>query len=523
MNEQNRPADETGKPMGHDGLDQGGRPSSASSVPASQHPGQPTTPAIGPAAPVAGQPTQPGQPTQLGQPTQPGQPAQAAQPYPGTPFPTQQFPQQPFPHQPFPGQPGTAQPGTAQPGAGQPAGAYPGGPHVPSQPAFAGQHGAPQFASGAFGPQPRRAGRARLVVAGLLIGAVVGGGAGAGVVALTDGNGSGSLASASAQSVVIKDPQTATTSTAAAAKAAPSVVTIYVAGGQSSGSGSGIVLSADGFVLTNNHVVTLDSSTTTANVQVRTADGKLYDATVVGTDPTTDLAVVKLTDARGLTPATFADSSKVQVGDVAVAIGSPLGLTNTVTDGIISATNRSVATGSDTDQTVIEALQTDAAINPGNSGGALVNAAGEVIGVNSAIASVAAADVPGQQSTQSGNIGVGFAIPSNTAKRISEEIIASGKASHALLGVSTATAADQQNAAVGVGAQVRAVTADSAAAQAGLQPGDVITSIDGKPVISSTDLTAAVRSDEPGQKVTLGVQRGDDAITVDVTLGTATS
>jgi putative serine protease PepD len=458
-----------------------------------------------------------------GQPGQPGQPGQAGQPYSAAPFPTQQFPQQPFP-----GAPGTGQPGTGQPGTGQPTGTYPGAQHVPGQPTSAGQqHGAPQFAGGAFGPapapQPRRAGRARLVVAGLLIGAVVGGGAGAGVVALTDGNDSGPLASAAAQSVVIKDPQTATTSTAAAAKAAPSVVTIYVAAGQSSGSGSGIVLSADGYVLTNDHVVTLDSSTATANVQVRTADGKLYDATVVGTDPTTDLAVVKLSDASGLTPATFADSSKVQVGDVAVAIGSPLGLSNTVTDGIISAVDRSVATGSDTDQTVIEALQTDAAINPGNSGGALVDAAGEVIGDNSAIASVATADLPGQQSTQSGNIGVGFAIPSNTAKRISDEIIATGKATHALLGVSTATAADDQNAAVGVGAQVRAVTADSAAAGAGLQAGDVIVSIDGKPVTTSTDLTAAVRSHEPGQEVTLGVQRGGDEISVDVTLGTAAS
>ena len=150
---------------------------------------------------------------------------------------------------------------------------------------------------------------------------------------------------------------------------------------------------------------------------MRTSDGTLYDAEVVGTDPSSDIAVVKLADAEGLTPATFADSDDVQVGDVAVAIGAPLGLSNTVTDGIVSATGRAVQTGStQSDATVIDAIQTDAAINPGNSGGALVNGAGEVIGINTAIATVATGSVGGE--AQSGNIGVGFAIPSNTAKRI---------------------------------------------------------------------------------------------------------
>ena len=191
-------------------------------------------------------------------------------------------------------------------------------------------------------------------------------------------------------------------------------------------------------MLTNNHVVTLDSSGA-GTVQVRTADGTLYDAKIVGTDPSSDLAVVKLDGVNGLTPATFADSNKVQVGDVAVAIGAPLGLSNTVTDGIISATGRAVATGStQNDSTVIDAIQTDAAINPGNSGGALVNGAGEVIGINTAIATVASG-TPGGQS-QSGNIGVGFAIPSNTADRIAKELIENGKATRAFLGVSARTA-----------------------------------------------------------------------------------
>lgn len=367
----------------------------------------------------------------------------------------------------------------------------------------------------------RRAGRWRLGVAGLVAGALIGGGAGAGVVSLVDGQSGTATPAAAAQNVVITDPQTATSATAAAAKAAPSVVTLYVTGSSGGGSGSGVVLTDDGYVLTNNHVVTLDSSTSSASVQVRTADGTLYDATVVGTDPTSDLAVVKLTDASGLVPATFANSDDVQVGDLAVAIGAPLGLSNTVTDGIVSATERAVATGSDTNRAVINAIQTDAAINPGNSGGALVDAAGEVIGINSAIASVATADIPGQQSGQSGNIGVGFAIPSNTAKRVADEIIANGTARYALLGVSAQTASE--NANVGEGAQVAQVTSGGPADQAGIEVGDVITAVGDRAITTSTELTAEVRSAAPGDQVTLTVRRGDSTSTLDVTLGTATS
>jgi putative serine protease PepD len=371
-------------------------------------------------------------------------------------------------------------------------------------------------------PPARRTGRTRIAIAGLVAGAVIGGGAGAGVVALVDDGGTSPTAAAAAQNVVIKDPETATTATAAAAKAAPSVVTIYVTNSSGAGSGSGVVLTDDGYVLTNNHVVTLDS-TGTGTVQVRTADGTLYDATVVGTDASSDLAVVKLQGASGLTPATFADSDKVQVGDVAVAIGAPLGLSNTVTDGIVSATNRAVETGStQNDSTVIDAIQTDAAINPGNSGGALVNGAGEVIGINTAIASVAS-DTAGSQSEQSGNIGVGFAIPSNTAKRIADQIMQTGTANHAVLGVSAQTAADGSNSEVGTGAQVVQVQSGGAAADAGIQTGDVITAVGDRVVTTSTELTAAVRSAAPGSQVTLTIRRGDQTQTVDVTLGTTTS
>jgi putative serine protease PepD len=346
-------------------------------------------------------------------------------------------------------------------------------------------------------------------------GALIGGGAGAGVAALVDDPGSSGGTSTTAQNVVIENPETATTATAAAAKAAPSVVTVYVSSASSSGSGSGVVLTDDGYVLTNNHVVAEAGSGT---VQVRTSDGTLYDATIVGTDPASDLAVLRLENAEDLTPATFADSDDVQVGDVAVAIGAPLGLSNTVTDGIISATDRAVATGSTQDDaTVLDALQTDAAINPGNSGGALVNAAGEVIGINTAIATVASG-VPGGQS-QSGNIGVGFAIPSNTAERIAKEIIQTGSATRAFLGVRAQNATDGENRSVGTGAEVVSVEPGSAAAEAGLQPGDVVTAVGDRPVTTSTELTAAIRSKAPGEDVELTVRRGDQTRTAEVTLG----
>jgi putative serine protease PepD len=375
---------------------------------------------------------------------------------------------------------------------------------------------APHPGATAYAPAaaPRRAGRWRLGVAGLVAGALIGGGAGAGTAMLLDDDRSVGASAPPGQQVVITDPETATTATAAAAKAAPSVVTLYVSGSSGSGSGSGVVLTEDGYVLTNSHVVSEPGGG--AAVQVRIADGTLYDAEIVGTDPTADVAVVKLDGASGLTPATFADSDEVQVGDVAVAIGAPLGLPNTVTDGIVSATNRAVNLGSTgDDNTVIDAIQTDAAINPGNSGGALVNGAGEVIGINTAIASVAGAQ---GGADQSGNIGVGFAIPGNTAKRIATELIEDGEAQRALLGVS-ATTEGENGSAVGAGARVASVQPGSPAADAGLQPGDVVTAIDDRPVTSSTELTAAVRSRQPGDEVSLTVQRNGGTRTVQVTLG----
>ncbi|MGY1724625.1 S1C family serine protease [Blastococcus sp. SYSU DS0533] len=364
---------------------------------------------------------------------------------------------------------------------------------------------------------PRRGSRLRIGLAGLVAGALIGGGAGAGVVTLLDEPAAGTGSPASAQSVTIQNPDRATTATAAAAKAAPSVVTVYVSSGSGAGSGSGVVLTADGYVLTNNHVVA-DGASGNGSVQVRTSDGTLYDAQIVGTDPAFDLAVLRLDGAQDLVPATFADSDEVQIGDVAVAIGAPLGLSNTVTDGIISATGRAVATGSTQDDaTVLDAIQTDAAINPGNSGGALVDGAGEVIGINTAIATVASG-TPGGQG-QSGNIGVGFAIPGNTAQRVAQEIIETGTATRAYLGVRAGTAADDQNREVGTGAEVATVEPGSAAEEAGLQVGDVVTAVGQRPITTSTELTAAIRSRTPGETVELTVRRGADTRTIEVTLG----
>ncbi|MGY2064641.1 S1C family serine protease [Blastococcus sp. SYSU DS0619] len=392
----------------------------------------------------------------------------------------------------------------------------------PTYPGYGGLPTATPPAPATEQPAARRGGRLRIGLVGLVAGALIGGGAGAGVTALLDEPVGTTGASASAQSVTIENPERATTATAAAAKAAPSVVTVYVTTATSAGSGSGVVLTADGYVITNNHVVAADGAGS-GTVQVRTADGTLYDAEIVGTDSSFDLAVLRLEGADDLVPATFADSDEVQVGDIAVAIGAPLGLSNTVTDGIISATGRAVATGSTQDDatvldaTVLDAIQTDAAINPGNSGGALVDGAGEVIGINTAIATVASS-APGSQS-QSGNIGVGFAIPGNTAQRVAQEIIQTGTASRAFLGVTASTAADDQNREVGTGAEVVTVEPGSAAEEAGLQAGDVVTAVGDRPITTSTELTAAIRSRTPGETVELTVRRGLETRTVDVTLG----
>ena len=261
--------------------------------------------------------------------------------------------------------------------------------------------------------------------------------------------------------------------------------------------GSGFVYDSKGDVVTNQHVV--DGAT---SITVTFADGKTASAKVVGTDPSTDVAVIKVdTPKSELHPLTFADSGAVQVGDGVVAIGSPFGLEETVTTGIVSALDRTI--DAPNNFTISGAIQTDAAINHGNSGGPLLNSAGQVIGINSQI-----------ESDSGGNDGVGFAIPSNSVRRVAQELIASGKVSHAYLGVQLTDASG------GAGATVAQTVSGGPGADAGLRSGDVVTAIDGKAIDASDALVAAVDSHKPGDQVTLTVKRGGDTSQVKVKLGT---
>lgn len=275
----------------------------------------------------------------------------------------------------------------------------------------------------------------------------------------------------------------------------PSVVQIQMSSlGGASGSGSGIVISEDGYILTNNHVAAAGQQ---GELVARLNDGRVAPLEVVGTAPWADLAVVKA-DATGLKPAKLGDSENVQVGSQVVAIGSPFGLSGTVTSGIISATDRPVRAGGESgnQSTVLNALQTDAAINPGNSGGPLVNMNGQVIGINSAIYS------PSSASGQGGSVGLGFAIPVDKAKRIGKQLIEDGSATKTTLGVKISSTRGA------TGAAVVEVVPNSPAASANLKRGDVITKVNDRTVTSPDELIAAVRSHAPGTKVTLTVTDG---------------
>ncbi|MFC8600395.1 trypsin-like peptidase domain-containing protein [Isoptericola sp. NPDC057191] len=296
---------------------------------------------------------------------------------------------------------------------------------------------------------------------------------------------------------------------------APSVVAIQVQSQAGGAEGSGVVYDDKGHILTNNHVV---SGAQDDTVQVTLSDGRLYEATIVGTDPTTDLAVVQLKNPPDdLKPASFGTADDVTVGDAVLAVGNPLGLANTATTGIVSALDRPVsATGEDgSTQVVTNAIQIDAAINPGNSGGPLFNAQGQVIGITSSIATLSGGM---SGSSQSGSIGLGFAIPVDLAKNIADQLIKDGTAQHAFLGVTmqdtTVTADDVTRR----GAKVIDVSSGSPAADAGLQSGDVIVAIDDDAVNGAESLTAYVREKAADQKVTLTYVRDGKTQTVDVTL-----
>ena len=272
----------------------------------------------------------------------------------------------------------------------------------------------------------------------------------------------------------------------------PAVVSIDNQAGTSETSGSGVVISADGKVVTNNHVVAGNGKLT-----VSFSDGSVSNAAVVGADPITDLAVIQ-TDKRGLKPLSFADSGKLTVGQEVVAVGAPLGLAGTVTSGIVSALNRPVATsGKDSDQaTVIDAVQTDAAINPGNSGGALVDMTGRLVGINSSIATLGGSKATGQQG---GSIGLGFAIPSNQVQRISKELMDSGSATHAAVGITV----DPRASVSRPGALVVDVSATGGFGRAGIPKGALVTKVDDLNITDGYGLIGAVRAYPPGATVTV--------------------
>ncbi|MDY7528513.1 MULTISPECIES: S1C family serine protease [Cryobacterium] len=429
---------------------------------------------------------------------------------------------------------------------------------------YAPQGGGPNGPTGpSSAPHPKDPARRRAglsLVAALAIGALIGGASGAGVMALLSGgqgNGTPVSQAQGSSTVVVNNTESVNQITAATAKAMPSVVTINATSGTSGGTGSGVVLTSDGYVLTNTHVVTLDGASADATLEVTASDGKVYKATIVGTDPISDLAVVKLTDASGLTPINWADSSKLNVGDTTIAIGAPLGLSGTVTDGIVSALNRSISiassaapttdtpdttapstdnpyfwnfdlpnkdgsaqstTPSTTSSISLSVIQTDAAINPGNSGGALLNSKGELIGINVAIANAGGSSSSG---TAAGSIGVGFSIPSNLAKRVSDELIANGKATHGLLGASITSATSDTSSTVG--ALVSEVSSGGAAEKAGLKKGDVVTKFNGVPITDAKDLTAQVRVLAAGATADLVYVRDGKSYTVTVTVGELSS
>jgi len=277
----------------------------------------------------------------------------------------------------------------------------------------------------------------------------------------------------------------------------PSVVSINTRTVNGGGSGSGFVIDSSGYILTNNHVIS-DAAQSGGKIEVSLNDGSTYIGKVIGRDASFDLAVLKI-DATGLKALQFGDSDKIAVGDAVIAIGSPLGLSGTVTTGIISAKDRAVTTGdSSTESSFINALQTDAAINPGNSGGPLVDATGAVIGINSAIASLGS-------SWQAGSIGLGFAIPINQGRKIADQLIKFGVATYPIVGISL------DSNYTGVGAQIsksgNGILPGSPAQKAGLKGGDIIIEIDGKKINTPEELVVSVRSKNVGDRVTLVFMR----------------
>ncbi|MGW0773323.1 trypsin-like peptidase domain-containing protein [Streptomyces sp. NPDC002835] len=372
-------------------------------------------------------------------------------------------------------------------------------------------------------PAPRKRRRGPLLVGALVL-ALVSGGVGGAVGAYVERNGGVTrieLPQAAPESVDRAPDSVA----GIAARALPSVVTLHVSGDTEQGTGTGFVLDEQGHILTNNHVV--DPAGTSGDISITFSGGETAKATLVGKDSGYDLAVVKVTGVDGLKPLPLGNSENVRVGDPVVAIGAPFDLQNTVTSGIISAKERPITAGGEkgdgSDISYVDALQTDAPINPGNSGGPLVDSQARVIGINSAIR---AADTgAGPDGGQAGSIGLGFAIPINQGKRVAEELISTGRATHPVIGVSLDMRFTGDGARVGEKGQddSPAVTPGGPAAEAGVKPGDVITKVDGRRVHSGEELIVKIRAHRPGDELELTLRRGGDERTLTLVLGSADS
>jgi putative serine protease PepD len=363
-----------------------------------------------------------------------------------------------------------------------------------------------RYAASPAAPPTRRGGLG-LVAATALVAGLLGGGVGAVGVTLLDDD---TVSTGTSEPLPVDAAPLSVDNTSVVAVAdqlLPSVVQIKVAGGGEQGTGSGFVLDEDGHVVTNNHVVEVAADG--GQISVVLDGGEEREATIVGRSPSYDLAVIAV-DGDGLVPASIGSSAQLRVGEPVVAIGSPLGLTSTVTTGIVSALSRPVTAGGEGEASYISAIQTDAAINPGNSGGPLVDLAGQVIGVNSAIATI------GGGGGQAGNIGVGFAIPIDQVRLTVQQLLDDGEAQYPVIGASVSTQVDS-------GAAILRVEDDSPAEDAGLEPDDVITEVDGVPVSDGVELIVAIRGHRPGDEVALVYERGGDrretTVVLDGTVG----
>ena len=401
----------------------------------------------------------------------------------------------------------------------------PGQPYAPAQP-FAAGSGGPSGPTGPLDPGGPRTtsvpGGSRrssgVVVTAALMAGVLGGVGGAAAWGAVDDDQGGGVSTAQ---TLAADAGAASLGSQGVEKVAaavlPSVVKISERTAQGSGSGSGVILSSDGQILTNNHVV----ADAVGDLTVSFNDGTTAPATVVGTDPLTDLAVIQARGVSGLDTASLGSSDDVKVGEQVVAVGSPFGLESTVTSGIVSALDRPVDTGSSGEGSVFPAIQTDAAINPGNSGGALVDLAGDLVGINSAIRTTGST-----VSSEGGSIGLGFAIPIDEARPIVAELADGQTPTHAQIGVTVSDAVG--TGGVTTGAVIESVSPGSAADDAGLTKGDVITGVDSEPITGADALVANVRQHRPGDQITLTYEdAGGDSeqahVTLDSDAGTPTA